>query len=480
MIVGKFLNQFISFGVVWIQVHFLSVWAYGIFGLFMGTVLYVAALGSAGTPDIARRFLPEFAEQDKNREIAITVRALLIIRLIVSALVLGLILLFYDYIGPILNIGDYRSAFALFSVGILIAMEARLMYVVNWALLQQLRYMIVFTAYNIVRIVAFYLILKNGGGLVGALTAEIITQIIFFLAMYFPFSCQFDYRSKSEDYKLPVKRMIKYGIYMYYGNFGQVLFNTTTDLYVISAFLDPIKLGYYAFSVNIGQAIMKWMPTKLIGSVIQPIVYRDYTRRGSSAALPEQFSRIISAEAFFTIPTVMFLISFSEPLIREIFDPKYLPARWILAVLSITFAVVALRFPLDLVATSLEKVKILFTTQVVFSIYNIVMDIILVPIWGLWGAVAATSSALVFLVISIWILLSKHIELGVEIGSLLKISINSLVMGGYFWFFKDKVGGLGEFIAILIGGGLIYILMSFVNRPFDDETIDQVKTYLGK
>ena len=90
MVVGKFINQAIGFGIVWIQAHFLSVSAYGVFGLFLGTVLYVATLGNMGTMDIARRFLPEFAEKGDKRSIGLTVRLLLLIRFVGSAIFLAL------------------------------------------------------------------------------------------------------------------------------------------------------------------------------------------------------------------------------------------------------------------------------------------------------------------------------------------------------------------------------------------------------
>ena len=79
LIISRMINQFIGFGVVWLQAHYLSVWAYGVFELFLGTVVIINTLGNVGVSDIARRFLPEFAEKNEYNYIAITIRLILLI-----------------------------------------------------------------------------------------------------------------------------------------------------------------------------------------------------------------------------------------------------------------------------------------------------------------------------------------------------------------------------------------------------------------
>ncbi len=474
MIAGKILNQIIAFGVVWLQVHYLSVWAYGVFEMFMGTFFYIATLGNFGVLDIARRFLPEFAEKENRYSISITVRALLIVRFMAAAFFVILMVLCFDKIGPILNIAEYKSAFTLFAIGVLITMEATLLSYIYWALLKQAKYVLVFSIYNIFRLVAFYFALSSGGGLVAALAVDALSQLVLFLGLYIPFSTEYGLTRPAEYKPIPVKRMIHYGAYMYLGNLGHLFFNTTTDLYVISAFMGKIALGYYSFAVKISMAANKWMPDKLVGSVIETVLYRDYTRRNSSEALPEQFSKIVGALTFFIIPTAVFLIAFHEPLIRYIFDPKFLPAGGILAGLAIVFAISAIRFPLVLIATAKEKVKLLFAAQAIFAVYNLVADILLVPIWGLWGAVIATGSSMVFLIATLWIGLDRTVPLRVEAGIIIRVLINSAIMGLFFYFIKSSVHSAGTFFIAFAVGGALYLLLSYINCPFDKELLRKV------
>jgi len=478
MVLGKFINQAIGFGVVWTQAHYLNVDAYGVFGLFLGTAMYIATLGNMGTSDIVRRFIPEFAEKDEKDNIAVTVRALLLIRFAGSAVVLGLVVLLYNWIGPILNILEYKTAFTFYAIGILFFMEARLMYFIYWALLEQVRYTVALTGYNIFRLVTFFIVLRASGGLVEALAVDAASQLILFLGLYIPFTFEFDIKKGLANSSIPVKRLARYGLFMYFGNLGHIFFNTTTDMYVISAYLNQVQLGYYAFAVNIGNAIMKWMPSKLVGSIVESVVYRDYTRKGSDENLSKQFMKIISAEAFFVIPTMVLLITFSEPIIRWVFDIKYLPAKGILAALGVVFAVTALRFPLDLIATTKEKVRLLFISQIIFAIYNLIADLLLVPLFGLWGAVIATGSSVLFIIVTLWVALSRYIRLTIETPTLLRIAINASGMGLFFYLIKGTVGSLAHFILAFLAGGCIYLILSWFNRPFDKETIAHVLAFI--
>ncbi len=471
LIMSRVVNQFIGLGVVWFQAHYLSVWAYGVFELFLGTVVIINTLGNVGVSDIARRFLPEFAEKDEDNFIAITLRLVLLIRFIVCAIVLLLSYVFYDKVGPFFNIEEYRDIFGLFAIGALFTTEAMMMTFCYSALLKQVRYVFVFTFYNIFRVVAFYLVLSAGEGLAGAFVIEGASSLILFFGLYGPLSAEYKIEDTGGIRRMPVKRMAKYGFFMYLNNLGNILFNTTTDKFVISAMLEKAALGYYSFATKLGYAATRWMPHNLIGTVIEPFVYRKYIRENTEETLSRKFSKIITLQAFFVLPTTIFILTFSEPVIRHIFDPKFLPASGILGGLAVTFAIASLRFPLSIVATAQEKVKLLFFAQTTFAIYNLVADIILVKYIGLWGAVLATGTATLFLIASIWIVLSRSLKLSVESGPLIKLTVNTLLMGLFFIFIKGYVQNLVWVIGSFLAGGSFYLIMTYFNPPYNREVI---------
>jgi len=473
LVISRIINQFVGLGVVWSQANYLSVWAYGVFELFIGTIVIINTIGNVGVADIAKRFLPEFSEGNRDDFIAATVRILLIVRFTMSALILLFAYFFYDKVGAFFNIEEYRDVFGLFAVGALFTTETFLMTYCYSALFKQVRYVIVFTAYNIFRFVAFYFILRSGGGLAAAIAIDGASHLLLFLGLYIPFAEEYPF-DRTALGELPRKRMSNYGFFMYLNNLGNILFNTTADKYVISAMLDKASLGYYSFAVRLGYAALQWMPHNLIGSAIEPFIYRGYIRENKDEALSEKFAKIITLEAFFMIPTTVFFLTFSSPVIEHIFDSKYLPASGILGGLAVVFAVSTLRFPLSIVATAKERVKLLFVAQTVFAIYNLVADILFAKYIGLWGIVLATGTASLFLVIALWIGISRFAVLRVETGSLLRISANAFLMGVFFWFARDFANSFMKVIACFLAGGSLYLILSYFNPPYNRETLKRI------
>lgn len=473
LVLSRIINQFIGLGVVWSQANYLSVWAYGVFELFIGTIVIINTLGNVGVADIAKRFLPEFAEKNRDDFISVTVRILLIVRFTVSAMVLLFAYFFYDKVGAFLNIEEYRDVFGLFAVGALFTTETFLMTYCYSALFKQVRYVIVFTAHNIFRFVAFFFILRSGGGLAEAVAIDGASHLLLFLGLYVPLAEEYPF-DREAIRKLPGKRMSNYGFFMYLNNLGNILFNTTADKYVISAMLDKAALGYYSFAVRLGYAALQWMPHNLIGSVIEPFIYRGYIRENKEEALAEKFAKIITLEAFFMIPTTVFFLTFASPVIEHIFDSKYLPASGILGGLAIVFAVSTLRFPLSIVATAKERVKLLFVAQTVFAIYNLVADIVFAKYIGLWGIVLATGTASLFLIIALWIGISRFAVLRVETVPLFRMTANAFLMGVFFWFARDFANSLLAVIASFLAGGSLYLILSYFNPPYDRETLKEI------
>ncbi|HDR91430.1 MAG TPA: hypothetical protein ENN75_04175, partial [candidate division Zixibacteria bacterium] len=205
-----------------------------------------------------------------------------------------------------------------------------------------------------------------------------------------------------------------------------------------------------------------------------PFIYRNYFRENKDEALAEKFAKIITLDAFFLVPTTVFFLTFASPVIEFIFDSKYLPASGILGGLAVVFAVSSLRFPLSIVATAKERVKMLFVTQTVFAIYNLVADIVLAKYIGLWGIVIATGTASLFLVISLWIWISRFAELRLEIVPLAKIGANAFLMGLFFWFAKGAANSLLTVIGLFLAGGLLYLILSYFNPPYDRETLKKI------
>jgi O-antigen/teichoic acid export membrane protein len=119
----------------------------------------------------------------------------------------------------------------------------------------------------------------------------------------------------------------------------------------------------------------------------------------------------------------------------------------------------------------------------VFALYNLVLDIILVPKWGLNGAAFATGTSMLFTYV--YFLIATKFFIGVDITfpwkSVFKIGFNTLITAVFsYYVFSSHVTGLMTLLIALGLSGIIYLLISYFNRPFDETDRDYINRAFGR
>ncbi len=104
------------------------------------------------------------------------------------------------------------------------------------------------------------------------------------------------------------------------------------------------------------------------------------------------------------------LYVFLAPLLFEILFPQYTESVLLSQVLSISLLGIASVIPLTALQASLKK-KRMYAYTFVSNVFHIVVALISIPIWGLWGAVAAYIAARLFS-LALSIFLTRTIETG--------------------------------------------------------------------
>jgi O-antigen/teichoic acid export membrane protein len=130
--------------------------------------------------------------------------------------------------------------------------------------------------------------------------------------------------------------------------------------------------------------------------------------------------------------------------------------------------IISFQFPLQLVVQAVEKVEITFYSKI-FSIYNLIGDILIIRILGIVGVALVTCSARLFQFIFVLHYIKKHVPLKLNIGALTKIAMNTLVMTVVLYLLNPFVTNISTLILIVIFGTIIYFGLSFFNKSFFDE-----------
>jgi O-antigen/teichoic acid export membrane protein len=176
-----------------------------------------------------------------------------------------------------------------------------------------------------------------------------------------------------------------------------------------------------------------------------------------------------------SIPIVIGGFLLSGPIINLVYGSEYADSAIVLKILIFISLFSFINSPLFVLLNSIGKQKITMINTAFTALTNIVMNIILIPIYGINGAAFATIvSEIIFLILSAYQIRKSGIKLNI-LSKSYKPLISGIVMGVFVWYF------IGWNIFILISvAALIYFALLYLLKEFDEESINIVKNILKK
>jgi O-antigen/teichoic acid export membrane protein len=282
-------------------------------------------------------------------------------------------------------------------------------------------------------------------------------------------------RSKTE--KIEWKRFLRFSAYNAATIPGSILFNQASDFFVVAAMASTNQLGIYALGSRASNMLMSIMPQNLLQSVIRPAFYhRYYSVQDKNFELNRMFRSLVVIISAVLFPVLLLVGLQAESLLTFVFRSEYSASTSVFVLLLAFNLFKALELPSDLVLQAIEKVQARLYAQI-FAVYNILAAVLLMPRFGLLGVAFATGSALMGKCL-FWFFMARYYT-GISIcwGALCKISINTATAGLAAFgvgFSGDSV--LWMFLSF-ITGGIVYILMSWVNQFFDDREKELVNRF---
>ncbi len=186
--------------------------------------------------------------------------------------------------------------------------------------------------------------------------------------------------------KLYLKKVVPFGLKSHIANV-LLLLNNRFDLIIIAYFLTSIQVGYYSVSVALVESI--WIFSQAIG-----LVY--YARLSNMRDLKRRWGltlRILMYVFMITAVSASILYIFAPEIIEFIYGSKFLPSVKPLRILIVGILI----FTVGRILTHFINAsgRPLFNSYISFTtvLVNIIMNIVLIPIYGLIGAAIATSTA---------------------------------------------------------------------------------------
>lgn len=249
---------------------------------------------------------------------------------------------------------------------------------------------LVITKMIVALLLTIYLVKFKGFGVEGAVIGWLAGNIALWLGSL-PIQLK---NTKIKFNPKLAREMIRYGSPLIVSSIAVLLLNLS-DRYIIAIFYTYSDLGIYSMGYKIGSVIN----LLLIGSFslsFVPIAFKQFEQSGFNEFFSKMLTYFIAIAVIFTLGICIF----SKEILKVISDdnPEYWLAVLIIPFIAFNFIFKAIHFFIALLFQVTRKTK--FDAKVVSFgfVLNIILNLILIPIYDIYGAVAATGLSYIFMV----------------------------------------------------------------------------------
>ena len=247
--------------------------------------------------------------------------------------------------------------------------------------------------------------------------------------------------------------------------------------------IDILLLNYFGVSnedigvyhLGYSLALMLGLFSQGIGGISQSVFSEAYTRQ-DDAGLSISWTMVTKVFIIMALPIYMFALLHAYSIFKIFYGVEYVGTSGILQLFIIATAlriIIGSSFCMPAFYILQQKRKGVII-QIAGGMVNIILDVLLIPLYGVWGAVVATSLSLVMTGIGQVVILSRKIEIVpplVFAGKIIIACAVALLPG--FWFELSN-------IYFLIGAGLLYgalfIIVVGLLKPLGEDEKAMVRT----
>ncbi len=439
----------------------LSVVEYGIVGLIMSSLTFLVALGKLGIQHSIIRFF----SQVKNKTIEFslgqmhsTVSSLLLMLATITTLlwlILGYVVLpsiiDYPHISRLVLIGAAVIFLRLIGSGVtnFLRAQQRSGIVATVTLIARCVYV------SLVVLAVLYTDVSPFLAILALFVAELIG--VCYAVRYYRPSFEF---SISDISRPLAKAMLLYGMpLMLLESIGLIM--RLSDRYLIGALLDEQALGMYSASYNF-TAYLDVILLVAMAQAIKPM-YMDMWESSGSEKTQEFLSRGLHLFLLVGIPFVAIFSLVGPHLLNILASPKYSQGSVIIPFVAISYLVEGSAHFLAAGLFIQKNTKVLMIWSLITAVLNILLNLIMIPKFGIVGAAAVTMVSYVVFIVGVSRHAFKYVPLDINWRTPAIVAVVSIVV--YFLGYQVSYGS--DFASFIAKGLISTLALSLLVAGID-------------
>ena len=248
------------------------------------------------------------------------------------------------------------------------------------------------------------------------------------------------------------------------------------DTFMLSLMKTSTDVGIYGPPYKVLEMILL-LPSMFMGNVF-PIISRYIHTQDERLAMAIQKS--FDFLLILAVPIAILIIFAAEPIIRIVAGREFVIAHTIMpvfghaatSVLALQILIIAVGFSFisiifNYLVIALGKQAKLIWPNVIFAIFNITANLILIPRFSYIGAAAVTVMTEFLVLVFTWLIASQNIKLGLKFAAFYKAVLAGLMMSLFLFFLGHWV----NWIILCILSSLIYLIVLWLTGAINKNMV---------
>lgn len=461
----------------------LEVGEFGFYNFLLSAVFLIQTVSFAGTDSIIQRYLPEYEETGNNYLKKRILGFCMLLCLLAVSVILAAVFLAREKIAALFNLPGYSTGlFGVLAAITVLSAESYLLGDIALVSMFKNRYWSLCSiSYSFIKLASFYLAFRLGCGIRGILFGWLAAEVLLF-ALLIGKACRdiFSLPVKKEDIvKLPLKRFFDFAKFLYFHKLTQFFRRKGLDIFLLSYFLGPGAVGIYSVSFGIPLLLLQISPANKLHPILKTISIRNYTKERNTENFFHLFSFLNRITFFLMMPLFVFAMVLADKIILFLLNPGYASSADLFRLSLAFIAVHQFGFVYTPLLFTLERTKIIFVTGLI-SLLNLVLDLILIPVYGVPGAIAATGITGIIIILYFRYATGRIIPLAYPWRSFAVFSINILLTALPLFFLRPLIKNIFSLTWASLTAVSLYLVLSFFNKGFETEDRDTINRTIGR
>ena len=240
-----------------------------------------------------------------------------------------------------------------------------------------------------------------------------------------------------------------------------------SDNLVIAKYLPAEQLGIYAAAFSLGSLLDFFQ--RAFSPIFTPLITEQYVK-GNHAEISFLFRKSAAWIFGLTFPIFLVMFFYAPFVLHFIFGEGYIPGASVLMIIALGFLInIATGLNYNILLLH-QKTKVMFILNVIIVISNVLMNIALIPYFGIVGPALASGGALALKEVISFFIAKRYEKISLDYRYNLKFILAGLpsILIALFIFYQIPHFYTGIIVSALIYVPL-YILFLLLLRTFKEE-----------